>query len=202
MGIDRAIDAAMKNQRCQPPAPARKLNAAPVLYTSTRLKKGVTVNSSPGANARVIHIFVAKSATTMARLKPSQRAQRLPASGMTPLLSRPVEVRRAARANRGMAGDGSDIGAIVPAALALGVRAHRDFHGDAVRLRLANARLGSDQREAQVVAERSHDGEIRGGNVQRDFGLQRRAERGRGAAPLDALLGGGAALGQPRSPGD
>src|SRR6185503_2724421 len=103
----------MKNQRCQPPAPARKLNAAPVLYTSTRLKKGVTVRISPGANARVIHIFVAKSATTIARLTASQRAQGLAASGIAPLLSGSVEVRRAARADRGMAGHGPDIGAIV-----------------------------------------------------------------------------------------
>src|SRR5258705_9320933 len=144
----------MKNQRCQPPAPARKLNAAPVLYTSTRLKKGVTVNSSPGANARVIHIFVAKSATTMARLKPSQRAQRLPASGMTPLLSRPVEVRRAARANRGMAGDGSDIGAIVPAALALPVRArHHLSVNHAFVGFLADFGLGGDEDESQVLAD-------------------------------------------------
>ena len=30
-----------------PPAPARKLNAAPALWTSTRLKKGVTSSVSP-----------------------------------------------------------------------------------------------------------------------------------------------------------
>ena len=35
----RRARCAAKNQRCQPPAPARKLNAAPVLYASTRLKK-------------------------------------------------------------------------------------------------------------------------------------------------------------------
>ena len=31
-----------KNQRCQPEAPARKENAAPVLCTRTTLKNGVT----------------------------------------------------------------------------------------------------------------------------------------------------------------
>ena len=33
---------AMKNQRCQPPASARKLNAAPVLCTRTSEKNGST----------------------------------------------------------------------------------------------------------------------------------------------------------------
>ena len=39
MTTPAAIAIAANNQRCQPPAPARKLNAAPVLYASTRLKK-------------------------------------------------------------------------------------------------------------------------------------------------------------------
>ena len=44
-----AIDAiAMKSQRCQPSAPAKKLNAAPELKASTRLKNDVTGHSSPG----------------------------------------------------------------------------------------------------------------------------------------------------------
>ena len=42
-----------KNQRCQPSWSARKLNAAPVLYASTRLKKPVTGNASPSRNERL-----------------------------------------------------------------------------------------------------------------------------------------------------
>jgi len=38
---------AVKNQRCQPPAPARKEKAAPVLCTRTMLKKLVMVVLSP-----------------------------------------------------------------------------------------------------------------------------------------------------------
>jgi hypothetical protein len=37
----------VKNQRCQPDAPARNENAAPSLCTRTRLKKLVTVVLSP-----------------------------------------------------------------------------------------------------------------------------------------------------------
>ncbi|EXI89239.1 MAG: hypothetical protein AW12_01727 [Candidatus Accumulibacter sp. BA-94] len=36
------IASAVKNQRCQPPASERKLNAAPGLNTSTQLKNGAT----------------------------------------------------------------------------------------------------------------------------------------------------------------
>jgi hypothetical protein len=38
-----------KNSVCQPCAVARKLNAAPLLKTSTRLKKGASARLSPGA---------------------------------------------------------------------------------------------------------------------------------------------------------
>ncbi|EKD99156.1 MAG: hypothetical protein ACD_23C00101G0002 [uncultured bacterium] len=37
----------VKNQRCQPPALARKENAAPLLCTRTILKKEVTLVLSP-----------------------------------------------------------------------------------------------------------------------------------------------------------
>jgi hypothetical protein len=37
-----AMPMAVKNQRCQPAAPARKENAAPVLCARTMLKKPVT----------------------------------------------------------------------------------------------------------------------------------------------------------------
>jgi hypothetical protein len=48
-----------KNQRCQPDAAERKLNAAPVLNVSTRLKKGVTAKPSPSRIVASIAAFVA-----------------------------------------------------------------------------------------------------------------------------------------------
>ncbi len=47
MNTAAATPTAVKNQRCQPPAEARKENAAPVLCTRTTLKKLVTVVLSP-----------------------------------------------------------------------------------------------------------------------------------------------------------
>ena len=42
MKMAAAMPMAVKNQRCQPPAPARKEKAAPLLCTRTTLKKLVT----------------------------------------------------------------------------------------------------------------------------------------------------------------
>ena len=57
--IPQAINAiAMKSQRCQPSAPARKLKAAPALNASTRLKNDVTGISSPERNAARMTCFV------------------------------------------------------------------------------------------------------------------------------------------------
>ena len=44
----------MKNQRCQPLAPARNENAAPVLWARTMLKNGVMVRQSPSSKLRAI----------------------------------------------------------------------------------------------------------------------------------------------------
>src|ERR1700687_858557 len=140
----------VKNHLCQPSAPARKLKAAPLLWTSTRLKKGVTSRISPGVNARVTHALVARSARSTARLTPSQRSHR-PADGLSiaALLAFALEVGDAARADRRMGGYRAYIGAVVPAALALRVRAHRDLYRERVLAgRLAHRGLGRDQHEA------------------------------------------------------
>ena len=50
---------AAKNQRCQPSASAKRLNAAPALNVSIRLKKLVNGRSSPGWNAATIAALVA-----------------------------------------------------------------------------------------------------------------------------------------------
>src|SRR5450631_2751576 len=111
----------VKNQRCQPPAFARKLKAAPVLCMRTMLKKGVTSRTSPGVKAALTHALVARSRTTTAALTASQRVQAGRASGMPPLLARALEIRHAARADRRVPLVASDIGAVVPASFALGV---------------------------------------------------------------------------------
>ena len=49
---------AMNSHRCHPSAVARKLNAAPALNASTRLKNEVTIHSSPGRNAARIAYLV------------------------------------------------------------------------------------------------------------------------------------------------
>ncbi len=76
MTTDAATAIAANSHRCQPSAPARKLNAAPGLNASARLKKLVTTRCSPGRNAARISALVAWSATITARLTPSQRHQR------------------------------------------------------------------------------------------------------------------------------
>jgi hypothetical protein len=48
----------MNTNVCQPSAPARKLNAAPELNASTRLKNDVSAHSSPGLNAVRTAYFV------------------------------------------------------------------------------------------------------------------------------------------------
>src|SRR6185312_6011138 len=93
---------AVKNQRCQPPAPARKLNAAPVLCVRTRLKKPVTSSTSPGENARLTQALVARSAATTAAERANQSVQRGARSGMGAILVTAREVAHAARADRGM----------------------------------------------------------------------------------------------------
>src|SRR5512139_1122575 len=140
---------AAKNQRCHPAAPARKLNAAPVLYASTRLMKLVTGSSWPSRKSAVIHALVARSATITSAASSSQRHQReLPCaeavmvSAVTgsraaagrcvesscelPDLAGAEEVRDAPGAQLRVLRIRTDVGAPVPAALALRVRTRRD----------------------------------------------------------------------------
>src|SRR5688572_32393155 len=108
---------AMSSGACQPGASASRLNAAPLLKASTRLKKPVTARRSPGANAASTAHFVRKSATITAAARPNQRT----ALYMLARLARPVQVADAAPAQRLLV----HVGAVVPAALALAVRAGR-----------------------------------------------------------------------------
>src|SRR5450432_2357402 len=103
----------VKNQRCQPPAWARKLKAAPVLCMRTMLKKGVTSRTSPSVKAALTHALVARSRTITAALTASQRAQLFGASRMATHLAGPLEVRDAARADRRVPRVRADVGAVV-----------------------------------------------------------------------------------------
>src|ERR1700752_2866546 len=123
---EMATATTVKNQRCQPPATARKLKAAPGLCISTRLRKGRTSRTSPGVNARLTHALVARSAAATAADSRSQRAPPLEDSRMGPRFPRAVEVGDAARADAGMLRIRAHVGAVMPAALALGVGARRD----------------------------------------------------------------------------
>ena len=163
----RAI--AVNSQRCQPSASARKLNAAPELNASTRLKKPVIASCSPdGRRRRSVALATGRRRSRDAHAQPgpaSVRRTRIHA-GVSPGVARversetrgivatattrvslrstpgygparyaglreaarlagPVEVGHAAAADRRMRGIDADVGAVVPAALALGVRARR-----------------------------------------------------------------------------
>src|SRR5688572_22550618 len=195
---DTIAETVMKNQRCQPPASARKLKAAPVLYTRTRLKKDVTVITSPGVNARVTHALVARSAATIVALSASQRIQEREGSGMAALFSRPFEVGSAAPADGCVPLHRTHVRTVVPAAFALRVRAHADFDVDLIARASRDRRLRRDERESQVVAERLQSREVLRGHRERDLGLERGPERARSAAFLDALHHCAADRAQPR----
>ncbi len=62
----------VKNQRCQPLWSARKLNAAPVLNTSTRSKKPVIGTSSPRRRFAITICLVTWSSTPTTTARISQ----------------------------------------------------------------------------------------------------------------------------------
>src|SRR5690606_6470557 len=61
-------------KRCQPPWSARKLKAAPLLKTSTRLKNPVTATPSPGWKAESTSALTSWSTATTAAAAPNQGA--------------------------------------------------------------------------------------------------------------------------------
>src|SRR5260221_7346903 len=201
MATEIAIVMAVKNQRCQPPAPARKLNAAPALCIRTRLKNGVTSSTSPGAKAPLTQALVARSAMTIARLTTSHRIQRArPTSGMLARLSRPFEVRHAPRADRCVLRVRADVTAVMPAALALGVcaRLHRDL--DRFSRGIVHGGARGDEDEAQVGPKRSQELGVGFPGAHFHFGLERRADLARGALLFQPAHDFGADLAQPPPP--
>src|SRR5258706_5636286 len=162
---------------CQPDSAARKLNAAPLLNTSTRLKNGATSSRSPGRMRASTTHLTSWSSTAMAAASPNQRA----ALGMGALCAGAVEVRDAPAAES----FGVHVGAVVPAALALGKLAR-------LHLRLGLGRAEGTRRRGEhhvleIVAEARERFVVLAGSAELDLGLQRRADLAGGAQVLDLL---------------
>src|SRR5215470_6528957 len=211
MNSDATTAMAVKSQRCQPSAPARKLNAAPGLKASTRLKNGVRTNDSCGRKLVMIQCFVTWS-STMTPAVTASHARLRTVGGATgagevkafcteariagntrfrscerPRLARSEQVRDAAPAKGWVLGIPANVGAIVPAALALRMRRTRNRELEAVRVPVLDLRARSDQHEAQVMAQARERIEVRLAGADDDVGLQRRADLTQFAPLLDAF---------------
>src|SRR5262249_47312674 len=97
----------------QPGAAARKLKAAPLLNTSTMLKKLVSATRSSSTKRESTSHFVSWSASTITAAAANQRAD----LDIAACLARPAQVQPTARAQALFV----DVGGVVPAAVALGV---------------------------------------------------------------------------------
>src|SRR5260221_4542020 len=172
------IAKALSTGPCQPGSCANRLNAAPLLNTSTRLKKSVTARCSPGAKCRSTIHFTIWSATTIAAASANQRQ----ALSKSARFTRALQVELAAPAER----VGVDVGTVVPAAIALAVRAGRHLrHLRSVRLLHRGARR--DQHEPQVLAEPLERGMQSAGRPDVDLRLERRSQLLRDALFFDPL---------------
>src|SRR5574341_2279996 len=178
---EAASATAMKNAVCHPGASARKLNAAPLLYTSTRLKKGVTSTDSPARSQPIISHLLRRSAATTSAAARNQGA----ALGMPARLARAVQVALAARAQP----RGVDVGAVVPAAVALRMAACLDQHRGRRALDALELPARSDEDEAQVVSEPRQRLEQRAGGRDVKLRSQRGADFLQLALFLDLLVG-------------
>src|ERR1700752_1502438 len=94
--MEATMAKALSTGACQPGACANRLNAAPLLNTSTRLKKSVRTRCSPGAKFRSTIHFTIWSATTIA----AASANHLLALSKSVRFTRSLEVELAAPAER------------------------------------------------------------------------------------------------------
>src|SRR3954469_16119356 len=159
---------------CQPASAARKLNVAPLLNTSTRLKNPVSSTRSPGAKRASTSHFVSWSASTIAAAPANQCAD----LDMAARLVRAAQVRATARAQALFV----DIRGVMPAAVAFRVAAGPDFNGKF-------ADFGSsgrgDEEEFKLVAEACQPLMVLPVRSQGDLGLQRCTHLALGAQLLD-----------------
>src|ERR1035437_348383 len=164
----------MKKPLCQSAALARKPNAAPLLYVSTRLKNPVTARTSAWPKLALIQYLVSWSSTTPSAARAYQEAS----LRIRSRFAGAVQVGHAAAAKSGTRGIGAaKVITIMPAALAFGVRARGDDHrfiggrGD-----WRERRAGGDQHEAQIVLQRLQQRQLASARTDLDFGLQRGAD--------------------------
>src|SRR5689334_8561276 len=150
---------------CQPGAAARKLKAAPLLNTSTMLKKLVSSTCSPGAKRASTSHLVSWSASTIAAAAANQRAD----LDIAACLARPAQVRPAARAQALFV----DVRRVVPAAVAFAMPAR--LHLDR-SLAPVDAGRGSNEQELQLVFDAGEQPVVLAGGMQVSFGLQRCAD--------------------------
>src|SRR5688572_1282891 len=129
---------------CHPGASASRLNAAPLLKASTRLKKPVTARRSPGAKASRTAHLVTRSAAITAADRPNQRAS----LDMPARLTRPLQVANAAAAERLLV----YVRAVMPATLAFAVCAWLDLHTK-LFLAVNDARGRRQHQVLKLVAE-------------------------------------------------
>src|SRR5687767_4967959 len=109
--------------------------------------------------------------------------------GMPPDLARPLEIALAARAQP----IAVHVGAVMPAALALGMRARRD-----AGFVPADARRGGEEHVLQVLAEGLEQRPVLARRAELDLGLERGTDLARGAQLLDLLAHRVAQRAQPR----
>src|SRR6185369_8964939 len=129
------------------------------LYVSTSVKNGVIGNAPPSRNAATIAALVSWSAANTAAASHSQRSECVRSELVAIVvrscegarLARAIQVRDAAGAKGRMRGILPHLRAVMPAALALRVRAGP--HVDRQRLGRRHRRGGSDHHEAQVILE-------------------------------------------------
>src|SRR5205807_6670023 len=172
---------------CQPGASARKLNAAPLLSTRTRLKKSLSARRSPGAKLPSTAHLATWSATTTAAAIANQR-QFL---GIPPFFAGSVQVAAAAAAERLVV----DVRTVMPAALAFAMQARRDLHAR-LSPRAMHAGCGGRHHELEILAEAAEQLVVTAVGVEIDLGLQRRADLAGRAQLLDFLAHGVAQLAQ------
>ena len=182
MSTQAPIAIATNSQRCQPAAPARKLNAAPELNASTRLMNGASTRSWPGWNAPRIRCLVAWSSAITAADSHSHASPRDPAatpasvtaaapvagakrrptgpcrSRVAARFARAEQVGHAAPAQPGCAQSLPTSARQCQQRSHFGVPAGR--HRDRQRIAATHAGGGGDQHEAQVVAQRCERGVI------------------------------------------
>src|SRR5688572_2799814 len=178
----------MKSGVCQPCASARKLNAAPLLQTSTRLKKPVssTRGSRPAKKPSTAHL-----ASWSAAMIAADSANHL---YMPARLARALQVALAAPAQAFAV----HIRQVVPAALALRVAARRHAGFAA----LAHPRARGEQQELELVAQAREQLVIRPLGGQLHLGLQRRADLAFTSERFQLLAHGSAQFPKARPLGD